>query len=277
MTYKERRSNGFLSEMDDEEVLRYTYKLHGKNITKVELKEIDSSLLNEIFKRRLRLENQLARRFLTDEEVIRYYTLRYKGLTRGDLCKEDPSFWAIMKNRCLIEIVPLNSRVKPKRYFSNMKDKEIIKYYKNNFSNLSRTELQRKNGGFYHNILKRGLIDIVPLANGYRGDSFFFNKSDKELIIFYKNNYNGKYRSQVEKLDGSFIHVMRDRGLISYIPLNPKRRNINFSKMSDKELIDFYHDNYKGLFIGQVQKKDASFYNLLRERGLVNHIPRKLK
>ena len=61
-----------------------------------------------------------------------------------------------------------------------------------------------------------------------RPPGFFTAMQDSELVDFYKKNYKGMARSQVEKKDGSFIRVIRKRKLISHIPLKENRKSKNY-------------------------------------------------
>jgi hypothetical protein len=49
-----RRPSGFFEKMSDEEIMEYTHRLYGKDVSKKELREKDSSLLITLGKRKLR-------------------------------------------------------------------------------------------------------------------------------------------------------------------------------------------------------------------------------
>lgn len=48
---------------------------------------------------------------------------------------------------------------------------------------------------------------------------------------------------------------------------------MDWSSMSDAELLRYYHKHYDGLSRGQLQKTDHNFYSALRRRGLLDEIP----
>lgn len=96
---------------------------------------------------------------MKNEEIIKYYQEHYNGLTRKELFKKDRSFYEELKKRGLIDIVPRKRR--EPRNWSSMSNEEVIEYYKKYYNGLSRGELFKKDPGFYNELRKRRLIDIV--------------------------------------------------------------------------------------------------------------------
>ena len=156
-----------------------------------------------------------GRRFreMSDATLLHYYYRNYPGLTRGQLQLEDPSLYNELHKRGLNTRIPLSGF---HTSWASMTDAQMIQYYYDNYSGVTRGQLQHHNGGFYNALRQRGLIDQIPLAETARAWS---KMTDAQVMQYYYDNYAGVRRGDLQKIDSSYYQVLRKRGLLNIVPL----------------------------------------------------------
>jgi hypothetical protein len=152
-----------------------------------------------------------------------------------------------------------------------------LNYQLRNSASISRSEKLKERSWYSRGERKKWIIKFKfkkKLSQRPRG--FLSNMSNAQLLKFYHENYKGMTRSLVFKKDARLYGLMGDRGLREEIPLSDGRRpNGFFSKMSDTQLINFYHKNFKETGRTEIKKTDSPFYNVLRNRNLLDKISSK--
>jgi phage terminase Nu1 subunit (DNA packaging protein) len=108
----------------------------------------------------------------------------------------------------------------------------------------------------------------------------FSKMSDREFVEWVKLNYNGMSSGELYKTDPRVTQIIRSRNLREALDhegiiLAEKRALGFFKKMSNKQLIDFVAEKYKGYTIGQLESEDSSSLNNLRKRGLLEQLVEK--
>jgi len=94
--------------------------------------------------------------------------------------------------------------------------------------------------------------------------------SDKELLDYYHEHYEGLSRGKLQQADQNFYRALRRRGLLDEIPTADG--HIPWSSMSDREILDYYHKHYEGLSRGKLREIDQNLYHELWKRGLLEEI-----
>ncbi len=91
--------------------------------------------------------------------------------------------------------------------------------------------------------------------------------SQIDALKYYRDNYPGIYRTQLKKLDSSFVYILTRRGLLEQIPLNEW----------SQDPLGHYHEHHNGLTKSQLCKENRQLYHELRRKGLLDQVPGEIK
>ncbi len=191
---------------------------------------------------------KIARNF--GKDLLTYYEQHYDGLSRGKLCRKDPSFYnALMKNKLLHRLPSERENIKV----------DPLAYYRQHYSGLSVGQLKKKSGGLYRRLKKTGLLHHIPRRNRILSDP----------LAYYQQHYAGLSRSELGKEDNWLYYRLRNERLIHHIP-KKKRKN----KYGDNPFA-YYQQHYAGLSRSELKRTAGYLYVILRSNGLIDNIPRK--
>ncbi len=161
-----------------------------------------------------------------------------------------------------------------------MSDKEVIKYISDNFMGQNIGNLKKNDYLLYSCIcdrnLKKILIEEEILTRKRKERGAILNLSNAQIIKYVAEKYSGKSISYLQKGESRVYHVARERGIIDIlvernILIRRQRKNGFFKNMSDKKLIAFIAENYKGKAINVLQSsKDAVAYQTAFKRRLID-------
>jgi len=202
---------------------------------------------------------------MSDEQIINYgKEHRLYGLSPKEAEKKDAGYYDIVIRRGLVN----KTFVSKRRNWSKMSDKELIKYAKqHDLYGLSPKEVYKREGGYYDTVRKRGLDNLV-FKRRVRNWS---KTTDEELIEYAKHHgLYGLSPSEARKKDGGYCNIALKRGIINKIFVKERRK---WSEMTDEEVIEYgkKHGLY-GLSLGEADKKDGSYYQVVRKRGLSDKV-----
>ena len=95
--------------------------------------------------------------WLTDETAREYYLENYEGMSRGEVEKEDSGFYKSLQRKSLLDVLPESKQ----RDWSGLTEETAREYYLENYEDMSRSEVEKEDSGFYVTIQKKGWIDVV--------------------------------------------------------------------------------------------------------------------
>ncbi|OYT40718.1 hypothetical protein B6U80_02465 [Candidatus Pacearchaeota archaeon ex4484_26] len=91
---------------------------------------------------------------------------------------------------------------------------------------------------------------------------------DADPLEFYRKNYDGFTRSQLQEKDKALYEILRRRDLLHKIP-----RKIAKARDFGSPL-DYYQEHYPGMTREELREKDKGLYNRLQRDSLLDHIPK---
>jgi hypothetical protein len=167
---------------------------------------------------------------MNEEELLEYahtVILERKIESPWGLGKVDVGLYQALLSRKLMDKVDFKKRAKQRSrgFFPKMTNDELVEYA-NRFlkeSNVETpTELKNIDGGLYHVLWERKLLEIIKFEKRMkqRPKNFFSNKSDSELIDYAQKIVNRKKMkgpSVLKKVDGGLYNVLCERGLIKRV------------------------------------------------------------
>jgi len=185
---------------------------------------------------------------MSDEELISYakkLIKEKKVKIRSELENVDGGLYSVLCKRRLMGRIDLALKT---RYglFRNMNDADLMTYVKDVIQNngiKTRKELEKLDGSIYRIVRERGLLDRIGLEMCVRGNGFFGEMSDEQLVEYARGVIRANKAKTITELygaDRSLYNVLVKRGLIEKLGLEPgKRPNGFFKNMNDDGLIDY--------------------------------------
>ena len=201
------------------------YQENHKEKGRAEVSKEDSGFYTALYNRGL-INNILPEdkrwKYLnwTLKDFKNYYKENHKGKMRGEVSKEDPSFYYVTSRRKFLDKVFSVAKYERKSEFSNFSVKDFKNYYKENYDGLFRTEVRRKGFAFFCAVNKRNLLDEVfsEKRTGIRGK--FSNFSVKDFKNYYKENYYGMSKGEISQKEQGFYIALRKRNLLDKLITN---------------------------------------------------------
>jgi len=186
----------------------------------------------------------------------------------------------------LVEDEILIRKSLPSGYLSQMSDRELINYVKQNYKGKTISSVEKDSGSAVIRIArKRGLIDKLveqgALIRRQRCNGLFEEMSNKSFISYVIQNHKGKTLTEICEKDKTAYRELKKRELDDkliekgILVRKVKTKNGFFSKMSDNELFNYIKDNFYGkspVFFQKGNENNTRVYNLARERGILNKL-----
>lgn len=124
------------------------------------------------------------------------YNLIYEGISRGRLVNENEALFLRMKRANVLDVAP---------YFYK-KRTDPLAQYREEFSDLTRGQLETANPAYYIFLQRHGLLNKIPL------------RKPKDYLAIYRKRFKGKTRGEVKNLAPSFYQCLLAHDLIKYVP-----------------------------------------------------------
>ena len=172
------------------------YESNYAGMSRSEVKKVDSGFYTKVRKEGF-VDEVLPERKLKDftgwklQDYKDYMNDNYAEMSRSEVQEADKSFYGkIRREGFADEVLPESKR----RSFKGWTVEDFQKFCNDNYSGMSKSEVEKADGGFYNIIRKEGFIDeVFPKSKfGYYRD---INNVQKELELI------------IEKLDGKFPRV----------------------------------------------------------------------
>ena len=182
--------------MSNDELKEYYHENYA-GMSRSEVAKADSSFYMIVIEKKLFDEGLTESKHRdwqskSDEELKQHYHDNYSGMNRSEVQKIDGSFYQVIGNRGLLDELIERKLID----WEGMSDEKLEEHCQENYSGMSRSEVQRECKGFYNIILKREIADkLIPPTrkpNGYYQD---IDNIQIELEIIIK------------QLDGKFPRV----------------------------------------------------------------------
>ncbi len=267
--------------MSDEE-LRKHYKDNFDGMKRDEIRKADSGFYDVLYRRGLIDMVPTVKRprrnwsAMSNDELMQMHREKFEGMTRTQISRLDSVFVRIMRRRGLVHHIPTKTGKEPKgpeeqREWASKSNDEIEQYYKEHYDGMKSSEVSRIDSGFHGAITKRRMHHIFP-----KNPRAWKSMPDSELADIYKESYGGMTRVELSQSHGGLYAELRKRGMLHIVATKggEHRKRRMWSQMSDDEIKGYFMENYKGVFIKELMKIDSKFYQILRERGLMDIVPR---
>jgi len=250
------------------------YESNYAGMSRSEVKKVDSGFYTKVRKEGF-VDEVLPERKLKDftgwklQDYKDYMNDNYAEMSRSEVQEADKSFYGkIRREGFADEVLPESKR----RSFKGWTVEDFQKFCNDNYSGMSKSEVEKADGGFYNIIRKEGFIDEV-LPESKRRD--FTGWELKDYVDFYESNYAGMSRSEVNKADGGFYNKIRKEGFIDEVL--PKNKKRSFKGWELQDFKDYMNNNYSGMSRKEVQKADSGFYEKVRKEGFIDEVFPKSK
>ena len=173
---------------------------------------------------------------------------------------------------------------KPKGFFTNKSNEELLDYTRKHHSGKTRAELQKSEGGLYNTLYRRGLFKSILKEGTIKRlktpKGFYSDQSDEELLDYAKKHHSGKSKTELQKSEKGLYTMLYRRGLLEplvekgTLEIRIKPRG-SYSDQSDEELLDYAKKHHSGKSKTELQKSENSLYNTLYRRGLLESLVEK--
>ena len=173
------------------------------------------------------------------------------------------------------ESVIMNLEVRVKWAERTDRKKDPLDFFREHYnSSTTRSKLSKEDNTLYRILRRRGVLDVaIPdfdakaSENGRRA-RIEVSRFGQNPLEFYRENYPGMTRGQLQKEDQGLYQRLRRYGLLEEVPR--QRRFV-------QNPLEFYRENYPGMTRGQLQKEDRGLYQRLTNDGLLGEVPLKQK
>ncbi len=217
-------------------------------------------LLDEVFPKKWRSKWD----GFTVDDFRKYREENLSGMSRTEVKNEDNHFYHTVRRKGLLdEVLPKREA----RQWNELTVEVLKKYCQENFSGMSRTEIQKADASFYCTLTRRGIVEEVLPASKRRD---YQDWDVEDFREYYEENYAGMSRGEVQKIDGGFSNALRARGIADEVMPNPKL--VQFRGWGAKMFKQHYEEHFSGMTPSEVDKEDPGFYNAVRTRGLSGEI-----
>jgi hypothetical protein len=187
------------------------------------------------------------------QDPVAYYNQHYKGLTRGQLAKQNNNLYKRLWLDGLLEHVP--------KYVPF--GQGPVAYYNQHYKGLTRGQLNQQNNHLYQCLRQDGLLKHVPKAN-IREINIRHSPFGQDPVTYYNQHYKGLTRGQLAKQNSGLYNRLWRDGLLEHVP-----KYAPFGQ----DPVAYYNQHYKGLTRGQLGKQNNNLYNCLRHKKLLEHVP----
>lgn len=266
----------------DKELLGLAYDISEKErIGGIhEFKKRHNGLYEAIRRRGLLGKTGIKRRTLRwsamgDDELIRFVRdhMEREGISgKKELYRSDSRLFQALQRRGLVEKVGFVPRT---RSWAQMSDRQLIRHARNLMEERGitrRSVFEREDGGLYHALLSRGLMDDV----GFTDPPVLTRLDDGELTSYARSIIRRDGIDSISDLAESqhaLYEALRVRDLLGRIGLGYKKRM--WKEISDEDLIRMAKAQMASMekkTRGALKQADPGFYDALRTRGLLCRI-----
>ena len=210
------------------------YKKHYEGMSRNEVYKKDSGFYQKVIEKRLcdkifpkKKSGTVRLGKFTNfslEDLQNYYLEHYKGICRGRVSQEDPSFYQFIRKKKFLERVFPEKKSSGLVKFSDFSLKDFQDYYNENYKGKSRSEIHKEDSGFYEAIRKREFVEkVFPKSQG--GVNVKFSDFSLEELQTY-------YEEGVRQLNRRKIFIYRES----------RKRGIDIEKIISNEHQRFYKE-----------------------------------
>jgi hypothetical protein len=290
-----RKPRGFYSNKTVNELVDYTKNyLKANKITRIiELQKRNCSLYNALRERKLlnsifgpnKKKPHGFYSKISDEKLIKSgkdFCKENNLIIRTQLYSKNRAFYNILCERKLLDSIFGVNKKKSPGFYSNKLDDELIKYSKEYCKENGikiRKEIQIKNISLYHNLRKRGFLDLIFGSKNSELYGFYSKMSDEQLIEhskIYCKKHNFSKRTELAKKNKTLYKELCKHKLVDLIFGSLERKpNGFYSNKTDEELIKYGKDFCKKNKIksrSELEKKNGSLYIFLLKRKLLDSV-----
>ena len=200
-------------------------------------------------------------------DPLALYEAEHLGVPRTALQRKDSSLYnRLSKDGLLHRIRTLKHEIGP----------DTLDHYKKHYRGVTRHQLKKDCPGLHRRMREEGLLKHVPLADRSeveRGKAPW----GYEPLKFYRENYHGLTRSELEKVEPGLATRLRVDGLMKYVPKKDLSEVAKKRSRYGSDALAYYNDNYEGLTVWELAKACPGLYKRLRKDDLLEHVPRKYK
>lgn len=177
--------------------------------------------LKEIFKKRKRKSYENW----TKKDFMKYYKENHNGERRGKIEKIDLGFYAALRNRHFLDLIPTINR----RIWKNLTLQDFQKYYNVRHKGKSPSEVAEDDSTFYTTLSHRGFLSNIKMN---RKKKNWKNFTLEDFQNYYKKNFKGMYSTEVYRKDPGFYDAVWRREFCDEV--FPKKRSGRLKKSLEK-------------------------------------------
>ena len=159
-----------------------------------------------------------------------------------------------------------------RRSWKDLTVEDFQKFYNDNYSGMSRSEVAEVDSSFYSTIKKKRLLnEVFPPNKGHKFTSWQIEDFQK----FYQENHLGMSRTEVAKTNRSFYRAIETRRLQDKV--FPPNQQHKFVSWQVEDFQEYYQQNHSNRSRSEVQKVDKNFYKAMIRRQILNKVFPKSK
>ena len=218
----------------------------------------------------------------SDEELIAHAKEHHQGSTKTELLKKNGTLYQYLWNRDLLETLTekgiLYENQKPRGYWSNQSDEELIAHTKEHHQGSTKEDLKREEITLYKHLQNRDLLETL-IGKGIihevkKPNGFYAHRSDEELIAHTKEHHQGSTKTELSKENRRLYTLLQERTLLDSLVKEGvigegRKSNGYWSNQSDEELIAHTKEHHQGSTRSELIKKNETLYRHLMRRDLL--------
>jgi len=288
------RPPGYFSSMSDDDLVKFASDIIEKNSleSRKALQRFDSGIYQALLKRKLidalSFKND-SRRWskYSDEELLGFAKkhIEENGIrVQKDFHKSDPSLFTTCARRGLMKMLSFE---RTDLKWALLSDEQLLEHASKLMAEKgieSRGKLQREDGGFYHSLRMRALLDRIPFKAMQRD----WSSMDDEKIVEYAQGVVDKNELRslraLDSMDTGLCQTVYRRHLTGHLIFHRKaavqkkkapQAILRFKDMDDEALVASGRKlvDEKGILDRtEFQRISKTLYLELKERGLLGKI-----
>ena len=254
------------------------YNSHYAGLTRGQLTIEDTALYS-----RLRKDNLLDQIPLSSKQravrkieyPLKYYVENYLGVTRKGLRHLDQSLYKKLLKDGSITNVPLRNIDWENIDWENPSWKEVshfgippVIFYQVHYDGLTKKRLQKKDSALYSHLERKKLLSKILSKE-------FIDRFQSDPLKYYHENYEGMSRTELWAKDITLYRRLISEKLLDKIPRKKGSGRPCSKKYDDVDAWAYYEEHYNCLTRTELVRIDNLLYRKLKEKGLLERIPKK--
>ena len=213
----------------------------------------------------------------TVDDAKRYFELNFSGLTRSVVRSRRPGFCTFLESHGWMELVLPSLASNHKDYSGITTLEDALVYFKANFEGWSRSELQKKAGGFHGFLTRKGWYEMVVTPSKKEKHEFWKLETLDNVKEYYEQHFVGLSCEELKanKAGSAFYDHVIEKGWLAEIFPFAKKGPWSSMKTAD-DAKQYYDEHFADMSRSEILscgiRKSISFISMLKEKCWLDEV-----